>query len=165
MQRPIQLIVMTVCLAGCSIVNPYSNDFSCPDTFHGRCISVTGAYNQDLKGKPGEVASREEINTCIGGECQDGDGKSADAKTAKLPVAEIAAMESNYSRYKDSLYRRLDHLLREPQTPVVAPPKVLRILFLPYRGQDGEFVMTHHVFFFADDPKWILGNDIETSDE
>ena len=32
-------------------------------------------------------------------------------------------------------------------------------------GQDGEFVMTHHVFFFADDPKWVLGNDIDAYDD
>ena len=162
MQRPILLIATSLCLAACSIVNPYANDFSCPDTFHGKCISVTGAYNQDIREKPEEI-SRDEMNTCIGGECRGANEKSADAKPANLPKMEVAG--TSYNRYKDSLYRRLDHLLREPETPVVAPPKVMRILFLPYRGGEGEFVMTHHVFFFADDPKWVLGNDLEAYGE
>jgi len=169
MHRTILLIVMSVCLAACSfskIVNPYENDFSCPDTFHGKCISVTGAYNEALRQKPEEVSSREEINECIGGNCKGADDKLTETKTGKLPVTPIAAAEDkNYNAYKDALYRRLDHLLQDPQTPVVAPPKVMRIRFLPYKGQDGEFVMTHDVFFFADEPKWILGNDIEAYDE
>jgi conjugal transfer pilus assembly protein TraV len=173
MHRPIHgsilFIAISVCLAGCSsfskIVNPYENDFSCPDTFHGKCISVTGAYNEALKEKPEEVSSQDWINSCIGGTCKGADDNLTSAKTGKIPVTAIAAEDKNYNAYKDALYRRLDHLLEEPQTPVVAPPKVMRIRFLPYKGQDGEFVMTHDVFFFADEPKWILGNDIEAYDE
>jgi conjugal transfer pilus assembly protein TraV len=156
---------MSISLAGCAVFNPYENDFSCPDTFHGKCISVTGAYNQALMERPADISASEEINKCIGGECKGADDNSTETKTGRLPVSAIAAGDKNYNAYKESLYSRLDSLLQEPQTPVVVPPKVMRIRFLPYKGQDGEFVMTHDVFFFADDPKWILGNDIEAYDE
>ena len=165
MHRPIIMLAVSICLASCSIVNPYENNFSCPDTFHGKCISVTGAYNQALREKPEELSRQEGINTCIGGNCKGADDNLASTPSGKLPVTAIAAGDKNYNAYKDSLYRRLDNLLQEPQTPVVAPPKVMRIRFLPYKGQDGELVMTHDVFFFADEPKWILGNDIEAYDE
>jgi conjugal transfer pilus assembly protein TraV len=158
-------MAMSICLAGCSIISPYENDFSCPDTFHGKCISVTGAYNEALRKKPEDVSSKEEINTCIGGVCKGEEDDFTESKAGKLLVTPIVAEEKYYNAYKESLYKRLDHLLREPQTPVVAPPKVMRILFLPYKGQDGEFNMTHYVYFFADDPKWILGDSIEAYDE
>jgi conjugal transfer pilus assembly protein TraV len=155
---------MSICLGGCSIINPYENNFSCPDTFHGKCISVTGAYNESLNQKP-EAVSKEEVNTCIGGKCKGEDGTLSETRDGKLPIRQVALEDKNYNAYKDSLYKRLDHLLREPQTPVVAPPKVMKILFLPYKGQDGEFVMTHYVFFFADEPKWILGDGVEADEE
>jgi len=164
MYRPILLILLSISLGGCAIFNPYENDFSCPDTFHGKCISVTGAYNQALREKA-EVANSEEIDTCIGGDCKGAGNSSNNPKTAGPPITLASTEGKNFNAYKDSLYRRLDNLLREPQTPVVAPAKVMRILFLPYKGQDGEFVMTHHVFFFADDPKWVLGNDIDAYDD
>lgn len=165
MHRLNLFIAISISLAGCAIVNPYENDFACPDTFHGKCISVTGAYNQAIKEKAEEVSSQDEMNLCIGGKCKDADEKITQDKPGKLAVTAITAEERNYNAYKDSLYRRLDNLLHEPQTPVVAPPKVMRILFLPYKGQDGEFVMTHYVFFFADDPKWLLGDSIEAFDD
>jgi len=165
MYKIVLFISMSICMAGCALVNPYENDFSCPDTFHGKCISVTGAYNEALMQKPEDASYKEEINTCIGGACKGEEEKYTEPRTGNLPVTPIVAEDKYYNAYKESLYKRLDHLLLEPQTPVVAPPKVMRILFLPYKGQDGEFNMTHYVYFFADDPKWILGDSIEAYDE
>lgn len=148
-------------ISACSIVNPYENDFSCPDTFHGKCISVTGAYGDALMQKA-ESNAEKGMDTCIGGDCKDyyNETRSSDPEQQGGTVE-----DRNYNAYRTALYARFDKLLREPKTPVVAPPKVMRILFRPYKGSDGEFHMPGYVYFFADDPKWILADSIEAFED
>jgi len=152
------LIAASLLSSGCAIINPYESDFSCPDTFHGKCISVQGAYDEALSGKDDNYA--KPVNNCIGGDCPDM------GENGRLPVVEAGAagtIESrNYNAYRSALYNRYDKLLREPQTPVVAPPKVMRILLLPYKGQDGEFYMYRYAYFFTD---WILGDSVEAFED
>lgn len=151
------LIAASLASSGCAIINPYESDFSCPDTFHGKCISVQGAYEEALSGK--DDAYVRDINTCIGGNCPDqgvSDGP---------PVKSGTVEDRNYNAYRSSLYNRYDQLLREPQTPVVAPPKVMRILLLPYKGESGEFYMYRYAYFFTEEPKWILGDSVEAFEE
>ena len=59
--------------------------------------------------------------------------------------------------YQEEVYRKLTGLLREPVTPLVAPPRIMRVLLLPYKGEGGELFMPRYVYFMADDPRWILG--------
>jgi len=59
--------------------------------------------------------------------------------------------------YQEEVYRKLTGLLRDPVTPLVAPPRVMRVLLLPYKGDGGELFMPRYVYFMADDPRWIMG--------
>jgi conjugal transfer pilus assembly protein TraV len=151
------ILLFVLAAAGCAIVNPYENDFSCPDTFHGKCISVHGAYADSLTGK--DDAYEKKINNCIGGNCPEAGGGDP------VPTPAGTVEDRNYNAYRSALYSRYDQLLRDPQTPVVAPPKVMRVLFLPYKGQEGEFYMYRHVYFFTEEPKWILGDSVEAYDD
>ncbi len=52
----------------------------------------------------------------------------------------------------------MQRLLDDPVTPVVVPPTAMRVLFLPYPGDDHELYMPRYVFMFVDEPKWLLGD-------
>jgi conjugal transfer pilus assembly protein TraV len=60
--------------------------------------------------------------------------------------------------YQEALYKELAGLLKEPLTPIVAPPKVMRVLLLPYKGDSNELYMLRYIYFFVEEPKWILGD-------
>lgn len=163
MKHTIIFLSLSFLLSGCHLINPYENDFSCPDTFHGKCISVNAAYEDSLTGN--DMAYNKTINSCIGGSCPDNPEQEINESKQKVTIAKAGTVEDrNYNAYKSSLYTRFDQLLREPQSPVVVPPKVMRVLFLPYRGQEGEFYMYRHIYFFVDDPKWILGDGVEADE-
>jgi len=151
------LIATALASSGCAVINPYESDFSCPDTYHGKCISVQGAYEESLSGK--DDAYVNNINSCIGGNCPDRE------ESDRLPAKPGTVEDRNYNAYRSALYTRYDQLLREPQTPVVAPPKVMRILLLPYKGQDGEFFMYRYAYFFTEEPKWLLGDSVEAFED
>lgn len=151
------VVVLAFSLSGCAVINPYESDFSCPETFHGKCISVQGAYEESLSGK--DDAYEPAIDNCIGGKCPE----RTEGKRQTLRPDSVE--DRNYNAYRSALYSRYDQLLREPQTPVVVPPKVMRILMLPYKGQDGEFFMYRYAYFFTEEPKWILGDSVEAFED
>jgi len=139
MQR-IVLLVCLVIVTGCaSVMNPYSSDFSCPETNKGKCVSVKKAYSESMETNPIE----DEIDY--------------DKDQETMSASEIS--------YQDAMYQELAGLLNEPVTPIVAPPKVMRVLLLPYRGDKNELYMYRYVYFFVDKPKWVLGDYLSTETE
>jgi len=69
------------------------------------------------------------------------------------------------TKYRAALFDKFTGLLKEPVTPVVAPPKTMRVLLLPYTGQDNEFYMLRYVYFFVDEPRWLLGDTVTSGEE
>jgi conjugal transfer pilus assembly protein TraV len=67
-----------------------------------------------------------------------------------VPTHEIA--------YQDELHKKLAGLLAQPTTPVVAPPSVMRVLMLPYKGDENELFMLRYVYIIVDGPKWVMGD-------
>jgi conjugal transfer pilus assembly protein TraV len=86
-------------------------------------------------------------------------------KTKNADQSNETRETQNYNRYRSALYDKFGKLLKEPKTPVVSPPKTMRVLLLPYTGQDNEFYMMRHVYFFVDEPRWILGDSVSSSDD
>ena len=41
----------------------------------------------------------------------------------------------------------------------------MRVLLLPYTGQENEFYMMRYVYFFVDNARWILGDSVTSNDE
>ena len=165
-------------LCGCSMLNPYESEFSCPDTFKGKCASVREVYLEDaavsrqnsteqsIAAKPVTKSSCTTTYSGIEGEgmittCAE--TVSADTDST-APVAENPE-ERNFNRYRSALFDKFGGLLTEPQTPVVAPPKVMRVLLLPYTGQENEFYMLRYVYFFVDKPRWLLGDSVVADGE
>jgi conjugal transfer pilus assembly protein TraV len=48
---------------------------------------------------------------------------------------------------------------------VVVPPQVMRVLILPYTGDERELYMYRYVYMFVDEPRWLLKNPLSESGE
>lgn len=129
--------------AGCSTVgeaiNPYGSSFNCKMTENGKCITMTGAYRESLV-----------------------PGRPRDDKKRNGKGSEIHDTQGIEAAYQDSLYRKLSDLLEEPEAPMIAPPKVMRVLLLPYKGTDKELFMYRYAYFLVDDYSWVLGDNFVT---
>ncbi|MGK7345009.1 MAG: TraV family lipoprotein [Candidatus Nitrospinota bacterium M3_3B_026] len=128
--RALLLVVLFMAgmfLSSCAtIMNPYNEDFSCPDTDNGKCVGVPEAYD--------ESANRP----CL--ECDAGEGDVSPAR----------------AEYMESLYERLREGISEPAPPAMTAPKVLRVLLLPYEGSGGALYEARYVFMMVDSPRWIM---------
>ena len=135
--------VLTATLdTGCSTVgeamNPYGSSFNCKMTENGKCITMTGAYRESLQPR-----------------------ESKDEKRRKDKAGDPRGGEALEATYQGSLYKRLSGLLEEPDTPVIAPPKVMRVLLLPYKGTDKELFMYRYAYFLVDDYSWVLEDNVK----
>ena len=68
-----------------------------------------------------------------------------------------AESEAALEAYRTGLFQRMAGLLEEPDAPLVVAPKVMRMLFLPYRGAENELYMPRYTYFFVDEPRFVLG--------
>lgn len=148
--RFFMLLSACVYIAGCSTVGVYSDEFSCPSSYNGRCVSMTTAHELALAGKDNAES--------------DPDVKKK-SKKKEQKADGVNPEEAAHVSYKESLYKKFDSLLKEPSTPVVAPPQVMRVLLLPYKGESNELYMIRHAYFFVDEPKWVFGDSIVAAEE
>lgn len=170
-------------LSGCSVFNPYDSEFSCPGGYKGKCISVNGAYKEAVD----DVAEAPEADDMQEDEIKDSGAKQSDeggvdeacvqhnnsedplktegacVRKIKKPVKQTKELQ-NYNRYRSALYDKFGNLLKEPKTPIVSPPKTMRVLLMPYTGQENEFYMLRYVYFFVDEPRWLLGDSVMAED-
>ena len=135
----------TISMSGCSALNPYQSEFTCPQKENGKCVSVDAAYDESLKkGKNGANPAAVSV--------------PAPAPPAGEKEAVEASLPKGDLLYREEVNRKLTGLLREPVTPLVAPSQVVRVLLLPYRGESGELFMSRYVYFIAEEPRWIMGD-------
>ncbi len=138
---------------GCSpILNPYSSDFTCPKTENGKCVDMEAAHEESLA-KTGKKYRETGRPPCNGKDCESKnktDKEKDRINKDNLPTPDIA--------YQDELHKKLAGLLAQPTTPVVAPPSVMRVLMLPYKGDENELFMLRYVYIIVDGPKWVMGD-------
>lgn len=148
------IVIVMLTMSGCSLLNPYESSFSCPDTSKGKCVSVQTAYSESANG------ARPVKEALVAHATEDGGSENMTATPHPL-----SKENGTYNRYRTALFDKFSGLLKEPVTPVVAPPKTMRVLLLPYTGQDNEFYMLRHVYFFVDEPRWLLGDSVSSGEE
>ncbi len=91
------------------------------------------------------------------GECIDTPTAYKNARYSKpVSSAEQDLIDKNKQIIQDNRYKILTDLLEEPEKPMLQPPKILRVLLLPYKGEDDELFMTRYVYLKIEDSKWIL---------
>ena len=140
MKRVLCLLTLTALLGGCSVLNPYKSEFTCPQKENGKCVGVDNAYYESLTKTKDKGESPEPVK-------KDG--------LKKVPAS--GAGQRSELLYQEEVLRKLTGLLKEPVAPLVVPPKVMRVLLLPYKGESGELFMPRYIYFMADDPRWIMG--------
>jgi conjugal transfer pilus assembly protein TraV len=91
------------------------------------------------------------------------EGECVDTPTAykKARYPEISTKELNpdnvpAQELQGNRYKILTELLQEPEKPILQPPKILRVLLLPYKGENDELFMTRYVYVKIENSKWIL---------
>jgi len=124
-------------------------------------VSVQTAYKESVdnplvKADPGNPAAKADdkppCETC-------GDKELHEPET----IPGVSGPKDTMYQYQDVLYRKLASLIRQPSTPVVVPPDVVRVLILSYTGSDNELFSYRYVYFFATDPKWIISTGKEVN--
>jgi len=65
---------------------------------------------------------------------------------------------SGFSVYEKEKALKTAELLRSPSAPLRTPPKVMRVLILPWVDKDGVFHEAHYAFVEVEDGRWILGS-------
>lgn len=101
----------------------------------------------------------------------DATGKCIDTpsayKEARYPnIKEPSSPEIiSESSEPDQRYQMVAGLLSEPQKPLLQPPKIMRVLLLPYTGEENELFMSRYVYLKVEDSDWILSNIGENQEQ
>ena len=91
------------------------------------------------------------------GKCVDTPTAYKDARYPRVDDELPEPMEArSRKQILDNRYKTVAGLLREEKKPLLLPPKILRVLLLPYRGKDGELFMSRYVYIKIEDSRWIL---------
>jgi len=122
------------------------------------CLTVL-ALVSGCAGVKDAVNPYEENFRC---KAKDSEGKCLDTPTAykeaRLPDGQMNEAASNTSQVEaqNSRYKALTDLLEAPETPVLNPPKILRVLLLPYKGENNELFMTRYAYLEIEPSQWVL---------
>ena len=175
------IVLAFIFTAGCSILMPYKSEFQCPDKDPGKCVTVKEAYRES-KGFVRSSPSRDEEDgkkdhgfvddddvLLDPSEEEPGRVSSTGKDTEKTESPEVSEQAETVSSDEDDMYRaslqkELTELIQMPVTPVVIPPRVMRILVLPYPEGD-RLYMPRYIYLMVDDPEWVLGNYLMGGEE
>lgn len=134
-------MVAVLVSSGCAaVMNPFSSDFTCPGTDKGKCVEMKVAYDESR----GKKTTSQPLPESTRAQQEGG----ADP----LPVA------TGEGHYTDAKFEKMAKLLKSPATPIVVPPTVMRVLIMPYQGDEEELLMPRYVYVMVDKPKWIVGD-------
>lgn len=115
------------------------------------CGPVLNPYNENFK-----CRAKDEAGECI-------DTPTAYQK-ARYPKTEAAVTpdpaETAQHELQENRYKIVSELLKEETKPLLQPPKILRVLLLPYKGEDEELFMSRYAYLKIEDSHWVL-TDLE----
>lgn len=135
------LLILSACAPMQNAVNPYEEDFKCrakDDT--GKCIDTPSAYQEARFPEAGDPS-----------DCPNCPENSESINPAAPEPRNAGRIDAQSSRY-----RVLTELLEEPDKPMLEPPKIMRVLMLPYKGEQDELFMPRYVYLKLRDSQWIL---------
>ena len=113
----------------------------------GPLQETVNPYNENFKCRARDDA----------GECLDTPTAYKKARYPKPVTGDKAEAASGITQeIQDNRYRLVAGLLQEDKKPLLQPPKILRVLLLPYKGEGDELFMSRYVYVKIEDSKWIL---------
>lgn len=170
-------LLLLLLLSGCSgfksVINPYEEKFKCRTRNDaGKCIDTPSAYKEarfpDADDTPETTCSDTKGNntpcpdaTSNPATCTDVEGTvipcpPAPTDGSKIIVTRTAKTNINQLTAQSNRYKVLTELLEEPDKPMLAPPKIMRVLMLPYKGESDELFMTRFVYLKLKESQWVL---------
>ncbi len=126
------LILLCLGLQSCAesvkdAVNPYDEHFHCrAKDLEGKCVDTPTAYKE----------ARHPQTAANGSTTIQGLPFKAEAKAGQ--------------------YKTIAGLLESPKPPLLNPPKILRVLILPYKGEHNELFMTRYAYLEIERASWVL---------
>jgi len=174
-------------LAGCSgFLNPYEENFACPYLEEGACQSATTAYQNSLhedQGSPGPRKGDSKSSSEIVGylprvtrQRTEASPYSSMRSSVRLIRYEPVKRQETGSgdplrdakeTYQTLTYKRLNSLIGQPETPMIAPPEVIRVLLLPrVDGDDkNQITMARFRYLIVKPSRWVLKDPFEETGE
>jgi conjugal transfer pilus assembly protein TraV len=154
------LLAMLAALPGCaslgSFMSPYSEKFSCKNSDHGQCIHPDRAYEDAVAGRQSRSDPAFTSDESLVRTQQRAQRTSAGTARSRAGGANASA----FPGYRDSVYRELRGLIDDPVTPMLASPRTVRTLILPYadRQRPDRLYMPRYVYSILQAPSWVVGD-------
>lgn len=96
------------------------------------------------------------------GKCIDTPSAYKEARHPNIDPIQPGMPNPNLSE-EDQRYQMVAGLLEAPKKPILQPPKIMRVLLLPYEGEGEELFMTRYVYLKVEESDWILSDINESS--
>lgn len=153
LQNVILPLLLLVPLSGCGglvgeLVNPYEENFKCRTRDDaGKCIDTSSAYKE---------ARFPGVDNASETSCTNVSGDTIPCPPAITPESGITKTNINQLTAQNSRYKALTELMQEPDKPMLEPPRIMRVLMLPYKGENDELFMTRYVYLKLKESEWVL---------
>ncbi|MCK9293499.1 MAG: type IV conjugative transfer system lipoprotein TraV [Desulfobulbaceae bacterium] len=178
------LLLLPLLLSGCGglgkVVNPYEENFKCRTRDDaGKCIDTPSAYKEarfpdaDHASETSCTNANGDTIPCPGATnesktCTDIDSTAIPCPPAgtdgfSIIVTKVSKTNINQLTAQNSRYKALTELLEEPDRPMLEPPKIMRVLMLPYKGENDELFMTRYIYLKLKESQWVLTDISEKS--
>jgi conjugal transfer pilus assembly protein TraV len=167
------IFLVVLGFSGCAskLMNPYSEEYSCPQAEKGKCVSIKQAYLESLQNQPPDLlfSPSPQVNSLFSSPFfSTPQVNSQPANATSFSAQSVFPQETlveSYGRYNEALIKKLQQMLENPKTPVLAPPQVIRVLILPYAADKNTFYADRYVYVIVEDPQWVFHNILNVQEE
>ena len=150
-------VLISFVTAGCSIFNPYEEDFAChAGKETGKCVTIKDAYEESLQGKTQSKVTNDRLEVTRRGRLikKNKTGKVKKEKNESKTGEPFRDVEVTY---QERAFEKLSRMLEKPKTPLMSPPVTIRVLFLPYKDEANRLYMSRYVYLIVDQAQWVIG--------
>ncbi|CCA93237.1 conserved hypothetical protein [Novosphingobium sp. PP1Y] len=150
---------LSACATIGSVMSPYSEKFSCKNPDHGQCIHPEKAYEDAVAGRPPRSDSAVTRDRKLLRKAKSASVEAMASGAKRTAQARGKPGPSAFAGYRDSVYRELQGLIDQPETPMLKPAQAVRTLILPYadRQRPDRLYMPRYVYSILDKPSWVVG--------
>lgn len=139
-------LMLIVCSGCAAILNPYDDEFQCPEGDKGLCTSMENAYKLS---RSGQIPQSD----------NNADGQTGN-KSVKSDGFELAK-----KRYQETLLNKLSETMEKPGSPNLVAPVPATIYLFGYTDQNNSFLSGRYLYIYVQDPEWKFSPFLTKSEE
>jgi hypothetical protein len=90
---------------------------------------------------------------------RDANNKSSSYSTKKPDTSNSASDPKQINPrdiYQQEMAKKLTSYIRQPNTPFISPPTVMRTLILPYKASSKDLYSERYIYIVVDEPQWVM---------